>query len=121
MPEEGRPDEWPWSAARGASTPPPTGRTVYGRPPAGRTPPPYGRHSPHEWPPRPVQPRRRRPDTSRWHWLLFVPIVLPLLPALYNRTEPRLLGLPFFYWCQLAFAGLAALIVGIVHLATKDR
>ena len=65
--------------------------------------------------------RKRRADASRWHLLLLVPIVLPLLPPLYNRMEPRLLGLPFFYWCQLAFAGLAAVITAIVHMATKER
>jgi len=82
------------------------------------------------WPPRqPVHEvgtpvpakKKRRPDASRWHWLLLIPILLPLLPPLYNRMEPRLLGLPFFYWCQLAFAGVAALTVAIVHVATKER
>jgi len=85
---------------------------------------------PGAWPPRhpdhnvgtPVATKRkRRADASPWHWLLLVPIVLPLLPPLYNRMEPRLLGLPFFYWCQLAFAGVAALTTAIVHVATKDR
>jgi hypothetical protein len=65
--------------------------------------------------------RKRRADASPWHWLLLIPIVLPLLPPLYNRMEPRLLGLPFFYWCQLGFAGVAAAITAIVHVATKDR
>jgi hypothetical protein len=100
---------------------------------------PAGSAEPGSWPPRqpyhhqagrqhvgratPVHPARprRRPDASRWHWLLLIPIVLPLLPPLYNRMEPRFLGLPFFYWCQLAFAGLAAMIVAIVHVATKER
>nr|WP_246273779.1 DUF3311 domain-containing protein [Phytohabitans houttuyneae] len=53
--------------------------------------------------------------------MLLIPIVVPLLPPLYNRMEPTLLGLPFFYWCQLAFAGLAAVTTVIVHIATKDR
>ena len=29
-------------------------------------------------------------------------MVMPLLVPLYNRIEPRLFGLPFFYWYQLA-------------------
>ncbi|GAA4713604.1 DUF3311 domain-containing protein [Phytohabitans rumicis] len=81
----------------------PTVTTVYGKPATGRARP------------------RRRADTSRWHWLLLVPIVLPLLPPIYNRMEPRLLGLPFFYWCQLGFAFLAAITIAIVHVATKNR
>ncbi|MEH1128085.1 DUF3311 domain-containing protein [Micromonospora sp. CPCC 206061] len=53
--------------------------------------------------------------------MLFIPIVVPLLTPLYNRIEPTLLGLPFFYWCQLAFALLASVIIAIVHVATKDK
>jgi hypothetical protein len=45
--------------------------------------------------------------------------VLPLLTPLYNRIDPRLFGLPFFYWCQLGFAALAAIIVSIVQLASR--
>lgn len=93
-------------------------------------PPPGGAQAPGAWPPRqpdhhvgtPVATKRtRRADSSRWHWLLLIPILLPLLPPIYNRMEPSLLGLPFFYWCQLAFAGVAAVTTAIVHLATKDR
>jgi hypothetical protein len=44
-----------------------------------------------------------------------LPIVVPLVPALYNHIEPRLLGLPFFYWGQLAFAFLASSVIAFVH------
>lgn len=65
--------------------------------------------------------RRRRPDASRWHWLLLVPIVVPLLTPLYNRIEPTLFGLPFYYWSQLSFAVLSTVVITIVHIATKGR
>jgi uncharacterized protein DUF3311 len=65
--------------------------------------------------------RRRRADASHWHWLLFVPIVVPLLVPFYNRIEPTLFGLPFYYWSQLSFAALSGLVVAIVHLATRGR
>ena len=42
-------------------------------------------------------------DRSPWNWLLFVPIVLPLMVVLFNAKEPDLLGFPRFYWLQLAF------------------
>ncbi|MEV6306025.1 DUF3311 domain-containing protein [Actinoplanes sp. NPDC051861] len=61
----------------------------------------------------------RRPDSHPRHWLLLIPIVLPLMPMLYNRLEPSFLGLPFFYWCQLGFAFLASSVIAYVHL--KDR
>jgi hypothetical protein len=66
-------------------------------------------------PRKPPGTRTRRPDASRWHWLLLLPIVLPLMPGLYNRIEPTLLGFPFFYWCQLSFAFLASAVIAFVH------
>jgi uncharacterized protein DUF3311 len=71
--------------------------------------------------PDPPQPprRTRRLDASPWHWLLLVPIVLPLMPSLYNRIDPTFLGLPFFYWCQLGFAFLASIVIAIVHLKVR--
>jgi hypothetical protein len=61
----------------------------------------------------------RRPDADRRNWLLLLPIVLPLVPTLYNRVEPAFLGLPFFYWCQLGFAFLASAVIAYVHLRTR--
>jgi hypothetical protein len=63
----------------------------------------------------------RRAGASRWHWLLLIPVIVPLLTPLYNRIEPRLLGVPFFYWCQLAFVILASVTVALVHRLTTDR
>ncbi len=37
-------------------------------------------------------------DRSLWNWLLFLPIVVPLLTPLFNRTLPGALGIPAFYW-----------------------
>ena len=71
---------------------------------------------------RPQRPKRRpRRNDSPWHWLLLVPTVVPLLTPFYNKLEPSLLGLPFFYWCQMAFVGLTILITTIVYQATKRR
>jgi hypothetical protein len=58
-------------------------------------------------------------DRSRWHWLLAIPAVVPLLTPLYNRTEPRFAGIPFFYWAQLAFVGLVVGVVTLVYQATE--
>ena len=85
------------------------------------------RHRTDEWrtvddrrpPPQPPARRTRRADASPWHWLLLVPIVVPLLPGLYNRIDPTLLGVPFFYWCQLGFAFLASGVIAFVHLKVR--
>lgn len=68
------------------------------------------------------QPSARRPrraDANRWNWLLLVPIVVPLMPGLYNRMEPTLFGVPFFYWSQLGFAFLASAVIAVVHLKVR--
>ncbi|WP_127506562.1 DUF3311 domain-containing protein [Actinoplanes solisilvae] len=116
------PPEWPPSRNRYGraavyppTTPPPWPVPEPEAPSRRRTP---ARHRSAEWPT--VRDRRQvqvatREDKSRWHWLLIVPIALPLMPFLYNRIDPTLLGLPFFYWCQLGFAFLASGVIAFVH------
>ena len=65
-------------------------------------------------------PRRTgRQDKNPWHWLLLIPIVVPLMPIIYNRIEPTLFGVPFFYWGQLAFAFLASIVIAIVNMMDR--
>jgi uncharacterized membrane protein len=53
----------------------------------------------------------------RWARLLFlIPFVAVLWVPFYNRTEPELMGLPFFYWYQLAWVLLGAVVVLIVYM-----
>ncbi|MCV7285720.1 DUF3311 domain-containing protein [Mycolicibacterium wolinskyi] len=40
--------------------------------------------------------------------LIGVPVVLALAVPFYQRTEPTLGGIPFFYWFQMAMAVAAA-------------
>jgi hypothetical protein len=47
--------------------------------------------------------------------------VLPLLTFVYNRETPRLLGFPFFFWFQLLFPLLAAVVTALVFVKTKAR
>lgn len=60
-------------------------------------------------------------DRSPWNWLLFVPIVVPLITTLFNKDEPRLFGFPTFYWMQFAFILLGVLTTTVVYQATKKR
>jgi hypothetical protein len=53
--------------------------------------------------------------------LLIVPFVATLLPWIYNRAEPSLFGLPFFYWYQLAWVIITAGILGLVVYLTRSR
>lgn len=66
-------------------------------------------------------PPAARGDRSRWNWLLFLPIVVPLLTPLFNHDSPRLFGFPTFYWMQLAFIALGVTSTSVVYQMTKRR
>jgi Protein of unknown function (DUF3311) len=52
-----------------------------------------------------------------WPRLLFlIPVVVVLWVPFYNRLEPALGGIPFFYWYQLAWVLIAACIVMSVYV-----
>ncbi len=60
-----------------------------------------------------------RTDRSRWNWLLLLPLVVTLYPPLYNRREPDLGGIPFFYWYQLAIISVGVLCTYVVYRKTR--
>jgi hypothetical protein len=62
-----------------------------------------------------------RTDRSPWNWLLLIPIVLPLVVALFNARDPELLGFPRFYWLQLAFILVGVGTTTLVYQMTKGR
>ena len=64
-------------------------------------------------------PRRRRTDRSPWYWLLLVPIVLLVYPPFFNRHDPALGGLPFFYWYQFAVVPIGVGTTVVVYLKTR--
>ena len=51
--------------------------------------------------------------------LLLLAIVVPLLVPTYSRRDPELWGFPFFYWYQLAWVFLAAILVGSAFLLVR--
>jgi hypothetical protein len=65
-------------------------------------------------------PRRRR-STSAWHWLLVIPVVVPLLVFLFNSKNPYVLGFPRYYWLQLVFILLSVATTLAVYNLTKRR
>jgi uncharacterized membrane protein HdeD (DUF308 family) len=60
-----------------------------------------------------------RSDSSPWHWLLLVPIVVVLLVPLYNHVDPKLGSWPLFYWLQLAFVALGVGTTALVYRMTR--
>jgi uncharacterized membrane protein len=67
----------------------------------------------------PHERSQRVRTSSRWHWLLVVPVVVPLLVFLFNSTNPRIFGFPRFYWLQLAFILLGVGTTTLVYQLTK--
>jgi Protein of unknown function (DUF3311) len=61
--------------------------------------------------------------TPKWSWrrhwprlLLVIPFVMALWVPSYNRIEPKLADIPFFYWYQLTWVLIGAVIVLAVYL-----
>ena len=51
-----------------------------------------------------------------WTGLMFlVVVVVSLWVPLYNRIEPALAGMPFFYWFQIAWIVVGAVAVAIAY------
>lgn len=50
--------------------------------------------------------------------LLIAPFVGTLWVGSYAREEPALIGLPFFYWYQLAWVILSTLCTGLAFVLT---
>ena len=54
----------------------------------------------------------------RWFWYLsfLAVVIVSLWVPLYNRLEPRLLGIPFFYWFQFVWIIVGGIVTGIAYL-----
>ena len=64
----------------------------------------------------------KRGERSTWSWwylLFLVQFVAVLWPPFYNQAEPALLGMPFFYWYQLACVVVSAVVTALVYVITE--
>jgi hypothetical protein len=57
---------------------------------------------------------------NSWNLLLLVPFLM-LVVSWFNRDQPRLLGLPFFYWMQFLFVPIGVICVWLVHRMTHGE
>jgi len=44
-----------------------------------------------------------------------------LVTPWFNTIEPRLFGMPFFYWVQFAFVPVGVVCVAIMYVKTRDE
>jgi len=56
---------------------------------------------------------------KRWLWLLILPWIAVVWVPFYNKIEPVLWGFPFFYWYQLLWVLISAVITAVVYTKTK--
>ena len=65
----------------------------------------------------------RRPRTAVWVFvtiLLVVAVGGTLAVPIYARATPALANFPFFYWYQLLWVIVGAVLTAIVYFATDD-
>jgi hypothetical protein len=64
---------------------------------------------------------RRRVNLSPWNLLLLVPLVGVLIPSFYNKLDPTLGDMPFFYWYQMLWIPISVLLTIVVYRATRGE
>lgn len=58
----------------------------------------------------------KQTSSSSWLWLLLlIPYIGLLWVPFYNQVEPKLFGFPFFYWYQLMWVPISALLTWLVY------
>jgi hypothetical protein len=67
-----------------------------------------------------AQQSGRRSVWSWWYLLFLIQFAAILWPPFYNKAEPALVGIPFFYWYQLLCVIVGAVLTAIVYFATDD-
>jgi len=66
------------------------------------------------------QQTEKRSSWSWWYLLLVVQFIAVLWPPFYNSAEPAWIGIPFFYWYQMAIVIVSAVLTAVVYFATAD-
>jgi hypothetical protein len=62
----------------------------------------------------------KRSGWSWWYLLLLVQFIAVLWPPFYNAAEPAWIGIPFFYWYQMAIVIVSAVLTAVVYFVTAE-
>jgi hypothetical protein len=54
----------------------------------------------------------------KYIWLL-IPCILACYAGLYNTIEPRVFGIPFFFWFQLLLIPLSSIFILLAYLGER--
>jgi uncharacterized protein DUF3311 len=66
-----------------------------------------------------AQPKRS--EWSWWYLLFLVQFIAVLWPPFYNRAEPYWMGIPFFYWYQMLWVLISAVLTALIYWATTRK
>ncbi|HUX22953.1 MAG TPA: DUF3311 domain-containing protein [Spirochaetia bacterium] len=54
-----------------------------------------------------------------WYLLLIIPFIATMFPSFYSFEKPQVWGFPFFYWYQMLWVIISAVITFVVYQATR--
>jgi hypothetical protein len=57
----------------------------------------------------------QRASSRWWQLLLILPFLGVLWVPLFNKAEPELIGIPFFFWYQFLWVFVSAAITALVY------
>jgi len=60
-----------------------------------------------------------RSGWSWWYLLLVIQFIAVLWPPFYNTVEPSWAGIPFFYWYQMLWVIIGAVLTAVVYFTTE--
>jgi Protein of unknown function (DUF3311) len=60
-----------------------------------------------------------RSGWSWWYLLLIIQFLAVIWPPFYNTVEPSWAGIPFFYWYQMLWVIIGAVLTAVVYFATE--
>lgn len=60
---------------------------------------------------------RRHGRRFVWYAAVLIIFAVTLWVPLYNRIDPRLFGIPFFYWFQFGWIIVTAVVTGLAYKA----
>lgn len=63
--------------------------------------------------------QKTKPRFRLIHLLLLVPYIAVLWPPFYNRADPEIVGIPFFYWYQMLWVLIGAAVLIPVYLSDE--
>lgn len=59
-----------------------------------------------------------RTGWSWWYLLFLIQFIVCLWVPFYNKADPAWIGIPFFYWYQMLWVIIGAVLTAVVYFAT---